>query len=71
MAETNYFIPAVARATELLERLSVSHVPLGVSELSRELGTNKNMVFRLLHTLEKQGWIVQEDGPKYRVSLRP
>jgi IclR family transcriptional regulator, KDG regulon repressor len=71
MAETNYFIPAVARATELLERLSASHVPLGVSELSRELGTNKNMVFRLLHTLEKQGWIVQEDGPKYRVSLRP
>ena len=71
MAETKYFIPAVAKATELLEYLSASCVPLGVSELSRELGTNKNMVFRLLHTLQEQGWIVQEDGPKYRVSLRP
>jgi DNA-binding IclR family transcriptional regulator len=71
MADTNYFIPAVARATQLLEHLSVSHVPLGVSELSRELKTNKNMVFRLLRTLQEQGWIVQEEGPKYRVSLRP
>ena len=71
MADTNYLIPAVARATELLEYLSTSHVPLGVSELSRELGTNKNMVFRLLHTLQEQGWIVQEEGPKYRVSSRP
>lgn len=71
MADTNYFIPAVARATELLEYLSASHVPLGVSELSRELKTNKNMVFRLLHTLQEQGWIVQEEGSKYRVSSRP
>jgi DNA-binding IclR family transcriptional regulator len=71
MADTNYYIPAVARATELLEHLSASHVPLGVSELSRELKTNKNMVFRLLRTLQQQGWIVQEEGPKYRVSLRP
>jgi DNA-binding IclR family transcriptional regulator len=71
MANTNYFIPAVARATELLEFLSASHVPLGVSELSRELKTNKNMVFRLVRTLQEQGWIVQEEGPKYRVSSRP
>ncbi len=71
MAGSNYFIPAVAKATELLEFLSASHVPLGVSELSRELETNKNMVFRLLHTLQEQGWIVQEEGPKYRVSSRP
>lgn len=71
MADTNYFIPAVARATELLEYLSASHVPLGVSELSRELKTNKNMVFRLLRTLQEQGWIVQEEGLKYRVSSRP
>jgi DNA-binding IclR family transcriptional regulator len=71
MANTNYVIPAVARATELLEYLSASHLPLGVSELSRDLNINKNMVFRLLHTLQEQGWIVQEEGPKYRVSLRP
>ncbi len=71
MADTNYFIPAVARATELLEYLSASPAPLGVSELSRELKTNKNMVFRLLRTLQEQGWIVQEQGPKYRVSTRP
>ncbi len=44
---------------------------MGVSELSRELGTNKNMVFRLLHTLEEEGWVVQENGAKYRVSLQP
>jgi DNA-binding IclR family transcriptional regulator len=44
---------------------------MGVSELTRELNLNKNMVFRLLQTLEKQGWIIQEEGAKYRASLRP
>jgi len=44
---------------------------MGVSELTRALGLNKNMVFRLVQTLERQGWITQEHGAKYRVSLRP
>jgi IclR family transcriptional regulator, KDG regulon repressor len=71
MPEKSYQIPAVVRATQLLERLCESDAPLGVSELSRQLGTNKNMVFRLLQTLEEAGWIVQEDGPKYRVGMLP
>lgn len=71
MSENSYVIPAVARATRLLRRLCESELPLGVSELSRDLEINKNMVFRLLHTLEAEGWVIQDPGPKYRVSLMP
>ncbi len=69
--EERYTIPAVEKAMRVLECLCDKEVPLGVTELSRELDLNKNMVFRLLYTLEKQGWIIQEEGPKYRVSLKP
>ena len=71
VSESRYNAPAVRMAVKLLACLCDSECPLGVSELSRRLDTNKNMVFRLLHTLQEQGWIVQEDGPKYRVSSRP
>jgi DNA-binding IclR family transcriptional regulator len=71
MAQSRYVIPAVVRATQLLECLCESRAPLGVTEISRALGINKNMVFRLLQTLQQQGWVVQSDGPKYRVGLRP
>ena len=71
MKETNYVIPAVEKAVGVLECLCASPSPMGVSELTRQLDLNKNMVFRLLQTLERQGWIIQEEGAKYRVSLRP
>ncbi len=71
MTETNYVIPAVEKAVGVLECLCASPSPMGVSELTRALDLNKNMVFRLLQTLERQGWIVQGQGAKYRVSLRP
>jgi IclR family KDG regulon transcriptional repressor len=69
--ENNYMIPAVEKAIGVLECLCGSPSPMGVSELTRELNLNKNMVFRLLQTLERRGWIIQEEGAKYRVSLRP
>ncbi len=66
-----YDVPAVRHAVQLLEVLSESNTPLGVSEISRKLDLNKNMVFRLVNTFLEVGWIIQEEGPKYRMSLVP
>ena len=67
-----YDVPALRKGVKLLELLCDSESPLGVSDISRELGVNKHMVFRLLRTYIDEGWITAEgDGPKYRVSLRP
>ncbi len=73
MAQTSYDVPAVRKAIRLIELLCESEHPLGVSEIGHRLDLNKNMVFRLLRTLQEEGWIIQENGgaPKYRMSLRP
>jgi IclR family acetate operon transcriptional repressor len=71
MAKTSYDVPAVRKALRLIELLCEKEEPLGVSEIGQLLGLNKNMTFRLLRTLWKEGWVVQEEGPKYRMGLRP
>ncbi len=68
---TSYDVPAVSKAIRLIELLCESDKSLGVAEIVRALELNNNMVFRLLKTLQKEGWIIQEDeGPKYRMSLQ-
>jgi len=72
MAKTSYDAPAVRKAVHLIELLCDSDKSLGVSEISQALEINSNMVFRLLKTLEEEGWIVKTaEGPKYSMSLRP
>ncbi len=71
MAKTSYGAPAVTGAVRIIECLCASATPLGVSEISQQLDLNKNMCFRLLHTLQKEGWIIQEEGCKYTMSLVP
>ncbi len=72
MPKTSYDAPAVRKAVLLIELLCESEKPLGVSEISQALDINSNMVFRLLKTLEEEGWLVRvAEGPKYSMSLRP
>ena len=71
MAKASYDVPAVRKAIRLLEVLCDSPRAMGVSELAQQLDMNKNMVFRLLRTLCEEGWVTQEDGPAYRISLLP
>ncbi len=46
----------VEKALQIVETLSNSQVPIGVSELGRKLGMNKSTVFRLLDTLCRRGY---------------
>ena len=67
-----YQVPGFSKGLRLIELLCAARQPLGVSELSQQLGLNKPMVFRLLRTLLAAGWVVQDgEGPKYRMSLVP
>ncbi len=67
------FAPAVDNAVKLIEKLADEKEPVGVSELSRKLGINKNMIFRILNSLEVCGWVHCSNQPdkKYQLSLRP
>ena len=64
--------PAAEAAVLIIECLSESEDSLGISEISRRLGINKNMVYRTLATLEERGWVYCESAEKkYCLTLRP
>lgn len=64
-----YEITVVRRAALVLRTLA-RRGPLGVSELSRELGLGKASVFRLLHTLSQEG-LVRQDAATSQYQLGP
>jgi IclR family KDG regulon transcriptional repressor len=64
-----YQITAVRKAVLVLRTLA-RRGPLGVSELSRELGLGKASVFRLLHTLSQEG-LVRQNAATSQYSLGP
>jgi IclR family KDG regulon transcriptional repressor len=66
----NDTVQMVSRAFKILEVLSVNPWQ-GVSELARSLSCQKSTVFRLLNTLKKDGFIIQDKGTeKYSLSLK-
>jgi DNA-binding IclR family transcriptional regulator len=67
----SYEAPALSKGIRLLELLCQATKPLSVAQISQALKLNKHMVLRLLGTLCDAGWVVQEEGPVYRVSLVP
>jgi IclR family KDG regulon transcriptional repressor len=67
-----YDAPAVRTALRILEVLCQAGEPLGVSKVSRAIGENKSLTYRLLSTLRDEGWVAAEEpGPRYRVTLVP
>ncbi len=64
------FAPAVEAATKIISFLSESDMEVGISEISRGTDLNKNIVFRILNSLEKEGWVYCNDQ-KYSLTLLP
>lgn len=62
----------VAKALKLIDELTDSGTPLGVTELSRRLSLNKSTVYRLLRTLGEFGYVRQrQDTNLYEMTLKP
>jgi len=61
-------VPAVDRAVLILQTLATHSTPLGVSDLSRELGLNKSTTHNILNTLCHHRLIERDDQAKtYRL----
>lgn len=66
--KSEYLIQTVANALKLLEAFH-DEEELGVTELSRRLDLHKNNIFRLLATLELQGYVEQSSSTdRYRLA---
>lgn len=70
-AKESYTIQSVVHALQLLEQFHQVEGELGVTELARRLNLHKNNVFRLLATLETQGYVVQDpETEDYRLGVK-
>ncbi|MEE9606568.1 MAG: IclR family transcriptional regulator [Myxococcota bacterium] len=68
--KSEYVIQTVTNALRVLEAFR-DREEVGVTELSVELGLHKNNVFRLLATLELQGYVDQSPrSERYRLGVR-
>ena len=63
--------PAVGFCVKVIEVLAESKTPIGISEISRRTDINKNMVSRILHTLEEEHWVQCDDRSCYTLTLLP
>ena len=60
--------PSVEASTKIISFLADSEREVGISEISRGTEINKNMVFRILNTLENEGWVYCREQ-KYSLTL--
>ena len=68
--KSDYQIQTVTNALRVLGAFR-DEEEIGVAELSRRLGLHKNNVFRLLATLEEEGYIEQDpETERYRLGIR-
>lgn len=63
-------VPALDKCFRILEFLSDSRIPLGVTEISTPLALNKSTVFNLIHTLVDLGILETVPENKVRLGLK-
>ncbi|MBI1375684.1 MAG: helix-turn-helix domain-containing protein [Phycisphaera sp.] len=59
-----YHVPNLERALQIIEHLAEHATPMGVTELSEQLGFPKNSVFRIVSTLHAHGYLNRDDASK-------
>lgn len=70
--KNSYQVPGLSKGIDLIKLLCDSRSSMTLTEISNAMGLNKHMVFRLLQTFIREGWVIAEsDGPRYRISLVP
>jgi len=69
--EHRYAVPAVDRATEVLEILASSREGISLAELTARTGVPKSSLFRILATLEHRQYVTQDhERKKFALGLK-
>lgn len=70
MEEDRSSVRSVDRALDVL-LIFTEHHELGLTDIAKNAGLHKSTVFRLLHTLEKKGFIIRDPSTeRYRLGYR-
>ena len=66
-ASYRYYSQAIANALRVLELLQQSHEPLALTEVSRQVNVPKSSAFRILRTLEIEGYLQRLEGERFSI----
>jgi len=66
-----HLVQSVDRALSLLDLLGNGNASWGISEFSRATGLSKAVVFRLVRTLERHGYVMQSEDRRYALGTKP
>ena len=70
MSVTEYSVPALEKAFDVLELLADSARPLSQTEIAEATGRTVSQLFRVLATLEGRGWLLRDpDSGLYSFSM--
>lgn len=62
MAKTDYKAPALDKGLDILELLSGNRAALSMGEIADRLGRSRNEIFRMVHVLEKRGYLERDES---------
>jgi ribose transport system substrate-binding protein len=68
--QTRYKLETVSRACALLREFNDEHHGLTLSEIVERTGMERTICFRLLHTLEEEGFLRRAERRKYSSNIR-
>lgn len=70
MTDDKYVVPALQRGLELLGQFNRNTPTLTGADLARSMGLPRASVFRILHTLERSGFVERvADSASYKLSM--
>ncbi|EWY41676.1 IclR family transcriptional regulator [Skermanella stibiiresistens SB22] len=68
--DTRYHAPALKKGLLILETLADYPAGLSLTEIAKRLGYTVNEIFRMVITLQEQGYIQTGEDEKYRLTLK-
>lgn len=70
MKKRSYSVPALEKGLSVIETLSRSAVPLGVTDLYEANPLPKTTIFMILNTLEDLNYVRKTEDGKYRLTMK-
>jgi DNA-binding IclR family transcriptional regulator len=68
---TTYFVPALAKALDVIEYLSHKTEPLPLSVIAKDLGRTSSELFRIMDYLVQRNYVIKEENlNSYTLSLK-
>jgi IclR family transcriptional regulator, KDG regulon repressor len=66
----SYSVPAVQRSLDLIEAMAADHHAITITEANRKFKIPKSSVYAILQTLKSRGYVGQDEGDRYFLTLK-